>query len=347
VSAAETDRPLNLSVLIVAHDSREDLARTLPALLDQLEPDDELIVVDNASSDGSAELVADFAPEAKVVRSATNLGFPAGINAAAAGAGGELLLILNPDAMPHPGFREAIVRPAREERGWAAWMGLVACNGATEVNTAGNPLHFTGITWAGGHGRPLAQESRPHEITIASGACLAVTRSAFERLGGMPEPYFLYHEDVDLSMRLHLAGEKVGIEPGAIVDHDYEFLRDFQKMRLLERNRWLFVLRAYPAVLLALVMPALLLTELALIPVSVAGRWGREKLLANLGVLRHLGWALRSRREVQRGRSVSVAEFAAWLTPELDSPFLGRAAHSRLLGWGLRAYWRLVRALLP
>jgi N-acetylglucosaminyl-diphospho-decaprenol L-rhamnosyltransferase len=336
-----------LSVLIVSHDSSEALGRTLPALMEQLRPGDEVIIVDNASNDGSAWLVAELAPQARLVQTGANRGFPAGVNAAAARAGGELLLILNPDATPQPGFREAIVRPWTEGRGWSAWMGLVACNGGTEVNTAGNPLHFTGLTWAGGHGRPLAAEAQPHEVTIASGACLAITRDSFDRLGGMPERYFLYHEDAEVSMRLHLQGERVGIEPAAIVDHDYEFARSFQKMRFLERNRWLFVLRTYPAPLLLLVMPALLLTELALIPLSIAGGWGREKLLANLDVVRRLPWALRTRGGVQRRRAVSAAEFAAWLTPELDSPFLGRPARARPLRWALRAYWRAVRALLP
>ena len=348
MTAADTqaDAP-RLSVLIVSHNSSQALGRTLPALVEQLRPDDEVIVADNASSDGSSGLVAELAPGARVVHTGANLGFSAGVNAAAADASGELLLILNPDATPQPGFREAIVRPWTEGRGWSAWMGLVACNGGTEVNTAGNPLHFTGLTWAGGHGRPLAAAARPHEVTIASGACLAITRASFDRLGGMPERYFLYHEDAEVSMRLHLQGERVGIEPAAIVEHDYEFVRSFQKMRLLERNRWLFVLRTYPAPLLLLVMPALLLTELALIPLSIASGWGREKLLANLDVLRGLPWALRTRGGVQRRRAVTAAEFAAWLTPDLDSPFLGRPARARLLRWALRAYWRAVRALLP
>ena len=178
-----------------------------------------------------------------------------------------------------------------------------------------------------------------------SGACLAIPLETFRRLGGFPEPYFLYHEDIDLSMRLRLEGERVGLEPSAVVDHDYEF-EGPAKMRWLERNRWAFVLRVYPAPLLVLLAPALLLTELALIPVSIAGGWGGQKLLANLDGLRRLPWALRTRRAIQRQRSVSAADFAAWLTPDLDSPYFGRVGRSRLLRWALRAYWRVVRALL-
>jgi GT2 family glycosyltransferase len=333
-----------LSVVIVSWNSAPALKTTIPALIEQLRGGDELIVADNGSEDGTPELVAELAPSARVVQMGSNTGFAAGANAGAEAASGDLLLLLNPDARPLPGFRDAIARPWTEDRGWAAWMGLVACNDAREVNTAGNPVHFTGLAWAGEHGRPLA-EIEPREVTALSGACLAIPLQTFRRLGGFPEPYFLYHEDIDLSMRLQLEGEQVGLEPSAVVDHDYEF-EGPAKMRWLERNRWAFVLRTYPAPLLVLLAPALLLTELALIPVSIAGGWGGEKMLANLDGLRRLPWALRTRRAIQRQRSVSAADFAAWLTPDLDSPYFGRVGRSRVLRLALRAYWRVVRVLL-
>jgi GT2 family glycosyltransferase len=333
-----------LSVVIVSWNSIPALRKTLPPLVEQLREDDELIVADNGSEDGTTGLVAELAPGARLVQMGANTGFAAAANAGAAAATGELLLLLNPDAEPLPGFREAIVRPHIKERGWAAWMGLVATNEAREVNTAGNPVHFTGLAWAGDHGKPL-EAIEPHEVTTLSGACLALPLQTFRRLGGLPEPYFLYHEDVDLSIRLRIEGEKLGIEPAAVVDHEYEF-GGAAKMRWLERNRWALVVRTYPGPLLALLAPALLLTELALIPASIAGGWGRQKLLADIDGLGRLPWALRTRREIQQRRSISAADFAALLTADLDSPYFGRAGRSRPLRWMLRAYWRIVKALL-
>jgi GT2 family glycosyltransferase len=223
-------------------------------------------------------------------------------------------------------------------------MGLVATDDGRAVNTAGNPVHFTGLAWAGDHGKPLGSIA-PHEVPTLSGACLALPLATFRELGGFPEPYFLYHEDTDLSLRLRLEGRALGIEPGAVVDHEYEFGGE-AKMRWLERNRWSLVLRIYPGALLALLAPALLLTELALIPASIAGGWGRQKLLADLDGLRRLSWALRTRRRIQSRRTISAADFATLLTADLDSPFFGRAGRSRLLRVALRAYWRVVRTLL-
>jgi GT2 family glycosyltransferase len=339
-------RTPSLSVITVAFNSREALTRTLPALVEQLGDGDELIVVDNASTDGTMDAVGALMPAARLLSQRVNLGFAAGANAGAAEAGGELLLFLNPDAMPLAGFCEAIRRPWSEARGWDAWMGLVTQDGGQRINSSGNPVHFTGLTWAGGLGRPALDELAPGEVTVASGACLAIPRQTWLRLGGFPGEYFLYHEDVDLSMRLHLEGGRVGIEPSARVDHDYEFGRSSEKMRWLERNRWAFLVRVYPVPLLVLLAPALLATEVALLAVALTEGWGRRKLRAWLEALRWLPRLLRERREVQRGRQASAAQFAAWLTPELDSPYLGRLARWAPVRWGLRAYWRGVTLLL-
>jgi GT2 family glycosyltransferase len=333
-----------LSVVIVSWNSVSPLRATLPALVEQLREDDELIVADNGSEDGTPGLVAELAPGARVVQMGDNTGFAAAVNAGAAAATGDLLLLLNPDARPLPGFRDAIERPWQDGRDWAAWMGLVATDAGRSVNTAGNPVHFTGFSWAGEHGKPLSTID-PHQVTALSGACLAIPLNTFRGLGGLPESFFLYHEDTDLSLRLGLGGEKLGIEPAAIVDHEYEF-GGAAKMRWLERNRWSMILRTYPGALLALVVPALLLTELALIVVSIPGGWGRQKLLAVLDGLQRLPANLRARREIQARRTISAADFAALLTPDLDSPFFGRAGRSRVLRLALRAYWQLVRVAL-
>ncbi len=336
----------SLSVLVVAWNSREELARTLPALLPQLEDGDELIVVDNDSADGTAEAVLELAPGARILRTGANLGFAAGCNAGAAAAGGDLLVVLNPDAAPLPGFGEAIRRPWLQARGWAAWQALVADAGGTRINSAGNPIHFTGIVWAGGHGRPLAAAPPAGEVPVLSGACLAIPLDTWREVGGFPERFFLYHEDVDLSLRLRLRGGALGIEPAAVVDHDYEFGAREHKWRWLERNRLAFLVRAYPTSLLLLLAPALLATELALLAVSASSGWGRQKLAANLEFLRWLPSLLRERRQVQATRTVSAAEFASWLTPDLDSPFIAGPARSLPLRLALRAYLGAVRILL-
>ena len=152
----------------------------------------------------------------------------------------------------------------------------------------------------------------------------------------------MYCEDVDVSLRARLAGGRIGVEPGARVDHAYDFAKGAAKWRHLERNRWAVLVRDYPGALLALLAPALLATELALVVIAAAGGWLPAKLLAYGDTVRSLRRLLRERRTVQATRTVSAAEFARWLTPDLDSAYLGRAAALAPLRRVLRAYWRVV-----
>jgi GT2 family glycosyltransferase len=322
------------------------VARGLPALAAQLREGDELIVVDNDSADGTVSAVRDAAPQAVVIEPGANLGFGAGCNRGASAASGELLCFLNPDAVPAPRFRDAVERPLAAGRGWGAWQGLVTADGGRVVNTRGGVVHFTGIAWAGGAGTPARAAIAAFDPAFVSGACMAIPRATFERLGGFAEDFFLYHEDVDLSLRLRLAGERLGIEPEARVDHDYRFAKAPAKWRYLERNRWATVIRTYPAALLALLTPALVATELALVPISIARGWFRERLLAWSDVARSLPRLRRQRRVIQASRAVGARQFARALTADLDSPYLGRPARSRVLRGALRAYWSAVLALL-
>jgi GT2 family glycosyltransferase len=335
VSAAA---PIRLSVVIVTHDSRAAVTAALPALCAQLGGDDELVVVDNASADGTLAAIGEIAPGALVVRNRRNAGFAAGANAGARAASGDLLVFLNPDATPAPGFVDAIRAP----RGtWRAWQGLVTADGGRALNTSGGVVHFTGIAWAG-----QAASDGPREVAFLSGACLAIPRAEWERVGGFGEAFFMYQEDVDVSLRLRLAGGRLGVEPSAVVDHDYEFAKGPAKWRRLEANRWATIVRCYPGSLLLLLAPALAATEAALLVIAAAGGWLPQKLLATVDTLRALPRLLRERRAVQATRTIRAAAFARWLTPDLDSPYLGRAGRSAPLRWALRAYWRVVLAAL-
>jgi N-acetylglucosaminyl-diphospho-decaprenol L-rhamnosyltransferase len=336
-----------LSAVVVTFNSREAVTASLPPLLRELSADDEVVVVDNASSDGTAESVRALAPAATVIENHTNEGFAAACNRGVEAASGELVVLLNPDAAVAPGFGEAIRRPLAGDRGWSAWMGLVTCEGGRSINTSGGVLHFTGIAWAGEAGERIERApAEPREVAFASGACLALTRTDWLAAGGLPAQFFLYHEDVDLSLRVRLRGGKIGIEPAARVDHDYEFAKGAAKWRFLERNRWSVIVRVYPGALIVALLPALLATELALLAVSASNGWARQKLLATLDILRALPRLLRERREIQAKRRITACDFAAWLTPELSSPFLGPLARSRVLGRALRLYWGAVLVLL-
>ena len=346
LAPVQSPAPVPLSVLVVTWNCRTAVTQTLAALATQLQPGDQLVVVDNASTDGTADAVADVVPGATVLRNAENVGFAPACNQAAEAARGDLLLLLNPDATPAPGLCDAIRRPFGDGRGWAAWMGLVTAGGGRTINTSGGAIHFTGIAWADESGEPASQVSRPREVPFASGACMAVPRATWLAQGGFSPEFFMYHEDVDLSLRLRLGGGRIGLEPDARVDHEYEFHKGPAKWRMLERNRWATIIRTYPGALLALLAPALLATELALMAVSLGAGWGPQKARAYADTFRALPRLLRERRRIQSTRQVSAAQFAEVFTPRLSSAYLGRAASSKPLHALLWIYWAAVRAVL-
>ena len=336
-----------VTVIVVCHDSATEVPATLRALRAQLEADDEVVVVDNASGDGTPDAVRASDPQAVVLEAGANLGFAAGCHVGVRAASGRLLLFLNPDAEPAPGCVAALRAAAVEYPGWGAWQALVTLADGEHVNTAGNLVHWLGFGWAGGMGQRVAEvDHAPREVGFASGAAMMVRREAWEAAGGFDERYFMYGEDLDLSLRLRLAGWGIGVVPAARVAHDYSFVKGDYKWFYLERNRWWTLLGVYPRRLLAVTAPALVAFEAALLVVAWRGGWLRAKLRAQLAVLRSLRAMLRRRRAVQATRVVSDRAFGEHLTASLDSPYLSAAAGVPGLRAGQAAFWRAARAVL-
>jgi hypothetical protein len=336
---------VSLSTVVVAHDSLAELRHSLPALVAELAPGDELIVVDNASRDGLRAELELLAPEAKLVFLDSNAGFAAGANRGAQVAHGDLLVLLNPDAVVQPGWGDAITAPYGGR--WGAWMGLVLLEGGEEINTSGGVLHFTGFGWAGQVGQPVSAAPRvPTEVAFLSGACLAIPRATWRATGGFAEHFFMYCEDVDLSLKLRLSGETLAVIPEARVRHSYEFAKGDRKWRLLERNRWATVLRTYPGQLLAAVLPAMLITEVAVWAVALRGGWARMKALATLDLIRSLPTLIGERRAIQASRAVGAKSMADALSASLLSPYFGTLGRSVMVRFILNAYWAATKALL-
>lgn len=336
-----------MATVVVAYDSEASLPGTLEALRAQMRAGDELVVVDNASSDASVAAARAAAPEARVLSLSRNNGFGAGCRAGADVTRAPLLFFLNPDARLAEGCLDALRTAAGKQPEWGAWQALVLLEGGRAINTAGGVTHWLGIAWAGRCDRPAAEAPRaPAEVAFASGAALVVRRAAWDAVDGFDPRFFMYYEDVDLALRLRLAGWGVGIVPDARVEHDYSFQKGDYKWFHLERNRWWSLFTTYPTPLLALIAPALLAFELALLAVAARDGWLRPKLRAQAAVIAALPRLRCRRRELQAGARVGPVAFAEALSASLDSPYLGPAAAVPGVARLQAGYWRIVRALL-
>jgi GT2 family glycosyltransferase len=156
----------------------------------------------------------------------------------------------------------------------------------------------------------------------------------------------MYGEDLDLSLRLRLSGQGIGVVPAARCEHGYTFSKGDYKWFYLERNRWWTILGAYPGPLLAVSFPALIAFEVALLAWAAHDGWLRAKLRSQSAVVRELPAILARRRAVQSTATENAADFATNFTASLDSPHLAGAARMPGVAQALGLYWRLAVALL-
>jgi GT2 family glycosyltransferase len=220
-----------VSVVVVSYETRDDLAACLGSLAAEGGPGLETTVVDNASGDGSADLVERDFPAVRLVRNARNEGFGAACNRGASGTAAPYLLFLNSDAQVTAGAVDALAR-VLDERPDVAIVGPRTLNddGTAQVSygPALTPLAewrqrrlVSGVARRDPDALRIAQERslRACEPDWVSGSCLMIRRRAFDAVSGFDEGFFLYEEDVDLCVRVRAAGGRVRFEPAATVVH--------------------------------------------------------------------------------------------------------------------------------
>jgi len=213
------------------------------------------------------------------------------------------------------------------------------------MNSAGNPIHFSGLSWAGGLGEPSTRHAVGGDIASATGAATVARADRFRELGGFCEPMFAYCEDTELSLRCWQRGWRVVYVPDAVVLHRYEFSRNDQKMYLLERNRLFLLLTLFEVRTLVLLAPALFGLELAVLVVAVSQGWRGAKTSSWRWLWQNRQLVRDRRREVQAARLVPDATIVRLLTGDF-APGGDAGTAPRPLRVVSRLYWRLVRRLL-
>jgi hypothetical protein len=220
-----------VAVVVVSFEARDTLVAGLATLERNAGVAVETVVVDNASTDGSAAAVRAGFPGVKVIANAENVGFARACNQGARESGAPLVLFLNPDASLEPGALPVLASLVESRpRVGIAGPRTHSTNGDIQVST-GPDLSLLS-EWrqrrlvrgvAGRDPKALAQaevlHAREHEPDWVSGACLLARREAFLAVGGFDERFFLYEEDADLCRRVRAAGWQVVFTPAAEVRH--------------------------------------------------------------------------------------------------------------------------------
>jgi GT2 family glycosyltransferase len=321
------------SVVVVAYNNRDSLRECLDSLLGTLPPASELLVIDNASTDGSPELVEENYPTFSVIRNRVNLGFAGGSNLAGAEARGEYIVFLNPDTTTAPGWLEKLLAPLEEDfRVGLTTPQILLMRSPGVINACGNDIHLSGLTLCRGAGLKEGTLASRAIISAVSGAAFAIRRELFNQVGGFDERFFMYLEDTDLSWRCRLAGYDCIYVPDSVVYHDYELRFRTNKTLFQERNRYCMLLKNLRWGSLVALLPVLLLAEVVswgFVLLRQFSQW-RQKFQAYAWVVRNWKAIMILRRQTQSLRKRSDRQLLRLHSWRLDFDQTGPGLVARL-----------------
>ena len=351
-----------VSGVIVTYNGGNKVLRCIEALKRQQVPFDEIIVVDNASTDGSPAEIRVHHPDVRLVELGANRGPSASRNASLSVAKGGLVFWIDHDIYADPDCLGRMMQAWEAEQADLVVPRIVLIPEEHIVQADGGDAHFIGTLTLRNGFTPIEKivDSRRARIGASPSGCLLMVRQVAIDVGGFDESYFFYFEDYEFSLRTRILGHRIVSEPTAVVRHDRgtgnpelafrgSGKYPIERARLLMRNRLRTLLTHYSGWTMLVLFPALALYELANFVFAVMRGWTRPWLQSWGWVITNRAVVCERRRWIQSRRRLADREILTGgplpLAPGLlDSGLLHYAvsAFSALLN----GYWRLVRHLI-
>ncbi len=225
---------VKLSVVIVTYNSGDDVVRCVEALDEAVSYSYDVVVVDNASSDGVVDVLVDRFPKVRAIQMQKNVGFARAVNVGMRASEAPFVLVLNPDTISQPGSIDMLIRFAAENEGLGiAAPRLYYPDGRDQGTARSFPTAAAGIfgrrspltrrfpanRWSRRFLSGLDAGNEPFVCDWVSGACMLIPRRIIEETGGFDERYFLFWEDADWCHRMSNRGLKVWTVPASAVVH--------------------------------------------------------------------------------------------------------------------------------
>ena len=308
------------SILIVNYNGGDYLAKALDSIATQTRRDFELILIDNASTDGSLDPInLDRFPSATLVKNSENLGFARANNMAAAAAKGRWLVLLNPDASADPDWLDKLATASKAHPDYKVFTSAqFDMHAEDEMDGAGDAYLLFGIPWRGGFGLPRTALPENGLCFSGCGAGVMYDRALFRELGGFDERFFCYCEDVDLGFRMQLTGEECVFVSDAVIHHAGSGIAGAQSAFSIyhgTRNRIWTYFKNMPWAMLVLTLPVHIALSIYLLVRSAFTRRFVPTLKGMRDGLAGLPRMLMSRDWKAPRRKVSLAELSrtmAW-----------------------------------
>lgn len=325
-----------VSIIIVNYNGEDLLYDCLKSLFAQSYSPVEIIVVDNASSDKSVEIVKNNFPNVNLINASKNLGFAGGNNLGAQHSHGKYLLLLNNDTTVHPDFLIEMLA-AMQETGASVVTSKVITEGVPEEFYKQNgSINYCGYN--------IMKVFNDLSMIFFAGGASLLLKNEGKKI--FPDEFFLYHEDVYLSWKTRLQGAKVVMAQKSLVHHKGSVTTKKQLSSFStfyqERNRLLNTLLFYQSVTLLKLVPFLLFDFVAKIVACIFLQ--RKSLMgivkSYVWILFHSRWILKERNDIQAQRKVSDAEIMKYMSCKLiDS----NALLPRAINFLSRLYAKAVR----
>lgn len=315
-------------------------------------------IVDNATTPETLEYLRANYPEAHILArpdgnyaAANNLGFEQAIK-----DGCEYLVTANMDTEMAPNWLPELIKALDNNPSAGIAQSKILLFPRTDeekknprLNSVGNIIHFLGFGFTSGYGEPDREISGYPEIKGYASGCSFVTRpEAFKKIGGYNEEFYMYHDDLELSLKAKFAGYKIILAPQSVVFHKYEFSRSVRMLYYMERNRYLTILIYYPARLFWLVALPLIFMDIAMFFYSLAGGWFREylKIWGYFSRCSTYAKIRAARREVKKNSAVDFSEIARTFAGKIEFQEIANPLLKYIANPLLGLYWNLVKKII-
>lgn len=292
---------------MVTYNHRQHIERCLNSIY---KLSSEIIVVDNNSTDGTVEFIKENYPDVKLIENPENLGYGTSVNRGVEHSQKKYVVILNPDIWAEDDFITELLKPLLGDENLITTPKTLTYDGS-QINTCGNILHFTGLTFTRGLGAQKEDYDSIDYVPGLSGVCFAVRRDLFREIGGFNESIFLYMEDAELSWNINSRDLKIMYVPSSIIYHDYVFKVPAEKIYHLEMGRYAILNSYFTWREYLMFLPSLMVAELY--------TWGYSLIRGYNGVKHKTRAVKDSRRKdvVKKDcNSRNLIESFEWAIPE-------------------------------
>jgi GT2 family glycosyltransferase len=319
-------------------------------------------MVPNGSPDGIAEEIrrnvlprsGKDLPEIQLIDDGVNRGFAGGNNHAtqlALDEGFDYIFLQNGDLRTDAEMLGRLVGAMEEDESIGSAQPLVLFwHEEDKVNVSGGVLHVAGYGYARDNGKMLSKISykKVEEVTYVTGAAAMYRAQVLKKVGTLEEAFFMYHEDLELGLRIRLAGWKNVLVSQARAYHDYSFSRNPKKFQWTELYRYIVLLASLRVTSLIVLLPILIPVELATWIFALKGGWFKAKLWAFLQWFRFSTWKTLWRMKIRAMslRRISDKELLKFMTPQIADQEQMSAVIDRIANPGMAWVWKRLSKLV-